>query len=78
MSHVSLLPSADPHGHSSTRIGEAGVRAIENVRCALCGTSLLGERERYRLVSPLVSMGRVTVCSICRRAALGQGYRPAS
>jgi hypothetical protein len=51
--------------------------ALDDMRCALCGASLVGQQERYRLVSPLVSMGTVTVCRTCRRAALGEGYRPA-
>jgi hypothetical protein len=75
MSQVSLVPSADRHGDSSTRIGEtATLRLIDDVRCALCGTSL-GKRKRYRLVSLFVSVGTVTVC--CRRAALTEGCRPA-
>jgi hypothetical protein len=79
MSQVSVVPSADPHGPSSTRIGEtAPLTLIDDVRCALCGTSLVGLRARYRVVSPFVSMGRVTVCWICRRATLSEGYRPAN
>jgi hypothetical protein len=62
-----------------TAIGEAAtLTLIDDVRCALCGTSLVGKRERYRMVSPFASMGKVTVCWICRRAALSEGYRPAN
>jgi hypothetical protein len=51
--------------------------SLEDMRCALCGSSLVGQRQRYHMVSPLVSMGAVTVCRTCRRAALSEGYRPA-
>ena len=79
MSQVSVAPSADPHGTSSIRVGEAApLTLIDDVCCALCGASLLGERQRYRVVSPFVSMGTVTVCWTCRRATLSEGYRPAN
>jgi len=45
-------------------------------RCALCGDSLVNQRVSYRMLSPLVAMGPVTVCHACRRAAIGQGYVP--
>jgi len=51
--------------------------ALEDMRCALCGASLVGHPQRYHMVSPLVSMGAVTVCRTCRRAVLSEGYRPA-
>jgi hypothetical protein len=73
MGELSFVPSEDPDKPSPTRTGEAAtLTLIDDVRCALCGASLVGRRKRYRLVSP------VTVCWICRRAALGEGYRPAS
>jgi hypothetical protein len=79
MGELSFVPSEDPDKPSPTRTGEAATPTlIDDVRCALCGASLVGKRKRYRLVSPLTSMGTVTVCWICRRAALGEGYRPAS
>ena len=79
MSQVSFVPSADPHRPASTRIGEAAtVTPIDDVRCALCGTSLVGKRERYRVVSPFASMGKVTVCRTCQRATFSEGYRPAN
>ena len=78
MTEVSYGPSEDPD-NPSTRTGEAAtLTLIDDVRCALCGTSLVGRRRRYRLVSPYDSMGKVTVCWVCRKAALGEGYRPAS
>ena len=53
------------------------VSLLDEARCALCGSSLVGQARRYHLVSPLVAMGPVTVCHMCRRAALSEGYRPA-
>lgn len=78
MNQASLVPSEKLHGLSSSAVGEwASVTPIDEVRCALCDASLVGKRESHRLVSPLVSMGTVTVCWSCRRAALSEGYRPA-
>jgi hypothetical protein len=53
------------------------VCSLESARCALCGRSLIGGAESYRLVSPLVAMGAVTVCGRCHKAALAEGYLPA-
>jgi hypothetical protein len=79
MGELSFVPSEDRDEPSPTRIGEAAsLTLLDDVRCALCGTSLVGRRRRYRLVSPYDSMGKVTVCWVCRKAALGEGYRPAS
>jgi hypothetical protein len=77
MSQASHVHSADPHRPSPRTLEAAPVTPLEEVRCALCGASLVGKRERFKVVSPLVSMGRVTVCRTCRRAALSEGYRPA-
>jgi hypothetical protein len=77
MSQVSHVHSADPPRPSPRTLEAASVTPLEEVRCALCGASLVGKRERFKVVSPLVSMGRVTVCRTCRRAALSEGYRPA-
>jgi hypothetical protein len=79
MSQVIRLPLAEPQRPAPIGIDEvATVTPIEDVCCALCGTSLVGTRkQRYRLVSPYGSMGKVTVCRMCRKAALSEGYRPA-
>jgi hypothetical protein len=78
MSQASHVHSADPHRPSPVQRGEAApVTSLDEARCALCGASLVGRRERFKVVSPLVSMGKVTVCRTCRRAALSEGYRPA-
>ena len=77
MSVVSLVPSVSEP--PATLIGEpASLTIMDELRCALCGGSLVGKRERYRLVSPFVSMGRVTVGRLCWKATGGEGYRPAS
>ena len=79
MSEVNSASSVNRQSDSPAKTGEAAtLTLIEEVRCALCGTSLVGKRKRYRLVSPFASMDTITVCWICRRAALGEGYRPAS
>jgi len=54
----------------------APVVDLPAARCALCGESLVNQRVSFRLISPLVAMGPVTVCFSCRRAAIGQGYLP--
>lgn len=54
----------------------APVVALPATRCALCGASLANQRVSYRMLSPLVAMGPVTVCRSCRRAAIGEGYVP--
>jgi hypothetical protein len=78
MSRASHVHSADPQRPTPMPFGEvAPVMSLDEARCALCGASLVGKRERFKVVSPLVSMGRVTVCRTCRRAALSEGYRPA-
>ena len=77
MSQPGFLPSVEPQKPSPTSVEKASVTSIAEVRCALCGTSLLGRQERYRLLSPLVSMGKVTVCRTCRKATHSEGYRPA-
>ena len=59
MSEVSMMLSADSQADSSTRTGgAASLTSIDDVRCALCGTSLVGKRKRYRVVSPFTSMDR--------------------
>lgn len=54
----------------------ARVHHIEDVRCGLCGTSIGAGSLRYKVVSPRSSGHRMTVCATCRKAVLGEGYRP--
>jgi hypothetical protein len=70
------------HGDSSGEVVHLSsvpgtISSLESARCALCGTSLVGDPLHYHMVSPLCVMGSVTVCRACRKAALGEGYRPA-
>jgi len=52
-----------------------GAVAREYARCDLCGEPLGHHAGRFPMVSPLTAR-YVTVCRTCRRAALGEGYRP--
>ena len=77
MANVHHLRSIDSGVELHLRAAQAGVHAREERRCALCGGSLADEPVWYPMVSPLVSMGSVTVCRRCHRVALSEGYRPA-
>jgi hypothetical protein len=55
----------------------ATISPLESARCALCGSSLVGDPLHFHMVSPLVAMGSVTVCRGCHKAAVNEGYRPA-
>jgi hypothetical protein len=80
MGQVSPLPSRrpeEPLGGSVIDEPQVVVH-IDSVRCGLCGARLTDERERFAVVSPRAADHAVTVCYLCRRAALGEGYRPAS
>jgi hypothetical protein len=62
---------------ASAREEAAVVRSIESsAHCALCGAPLGTRTLRYHIVSPR-SSEPVTVCYVCRNAALSEGYRPA-
>lgn len=62
---------------SSTSPVLRDVSAAPFSTCSLCGATLTLETLRYQVVSPLSGEGPLTVCRTCRRAALGEGYRPA-
>jgi hypothetical protein len=82
----SLTHPADPAESSPTAAAAAqpAPRALarpmapvsrQYARCDLCG-ELLGEHSgHFHMVSPLTAR-HVSVCRTCRRAALGEGYRP--
>jgi len=55
----------------------ATVRSIASAHCALCGAKLSARALRYHVVSPQCCESTITVCHTCRKAALGEGYRPA-
>jgi hypothetical protein len=44
---------------------------------AYAGTKLGARALRYHVVSPLCCKAALTLCHTCRRAAIGEGYRPA-
>jgi hypothetical protein len=54
----------------------ATVRSIDSAHCGLCGAKLSARALRYHVVSPQYCE-MITVCHLCRKAALGEGYRPA-
>jgi predicted RNA-binding Zn-ribbon protein involved in translation (DUF1610 family) len=54
----------------------ATVRSIDSAHCGLCGARLSPRALRYHVVSPQCCE-MITVCHTCRKAALGEGYRPA-
>ncbi len=77
MGQVHPLPR-QPVGRSTPvfAVPVAEVRAIGGVYCALCRTRFGARSLRYHLVSP--QQGKtITVCHMCHKAALGEGYRPA-
>jgi hypothetical protein len=80
MSQVHPLPkapAADDEPPHAIRSGDAKVRSIDSTTCALCGSPLSARALRYHMVSPQSCDDRLTVCHVCRKAALGEGYRPA-
>jgi hypothetical protein len=80
MAQVVPLPSPGngPQRHDHERHLEVvSPPDSDHVLCSLCGLPLRGDQRRFSLVSPIGGGERVTVCSTCHRAALGEGYRPA-
>lgn len=69
-------PAADDLPVSLQR-HDAAVRSIDSTTCALCGKQLSPRALRYHMMSPRSCDVRLTVCHVCRKAALGEGYRPA-
>jgi len=60
-----------------TQAPPAVVRSIDSAHCHLCGAPLSARSLRYHVVSPQTVDATMTVCHLCHRAALGEGYRPA-
>ena len=52
-----------------------GPESREYALCDLCGAHLGVHSGHFHMVSPLTAR-HVSVCRTCRRAALGEGYRP--
>lgn len=76
MGQVHPLPTQSEGHAASVTTPPAAVRSIESVRCALCGSTLSTRSLRYHVVSPQ-QCEMITVCHLCHRAAIGEGYRPA-
>lgn len=76
MGQVHRLPTQSDEHPATMPDHPATVRALESARCALCGRTLSARALHYRVVSPQ-KCEMMTVCYTCRRAALGEGYRPA-
>jgi hypothetical protein len=78
--HVSMraLREAVPAEPASAgRLNLVKERDCHDACCGLCGTELSARALHYHVVSPQRCEGRVKACHVCRRAALGEGYRPA-
>ena len=54
----------------------ASVRSVDSAHCGLCGAKLSARALRHHVVSPQSCDVAITVCHTCRKAALGEGYRP--
>jgi predicted RNA-binding Zn-ribbon protein involved in translation (DUF1610 family) len=77
MGQVHPLPTqSDGVGSPATK-PPATVRSIDSAHCGLCGAKLSARALRYHVVSPQCCEAPITVCHTCRKAALGEGYRPA-
>ncbi len=50
---------------------------VPTLRCDLCGNVLPERGQRFHVLSPRPRASVMTVCHTCRKAALGEGYRPA-
>jgi hypothetical protein len=74
MGQVHPLP-AKSEGQAALTQPPATVRSLDSAQCALCGSRLGARSLRYHLVSPQ-QCEMITVCHTCRKAALGEGYRP--
>ena len=70
-------PLSKPPSPNDAPVHKAGtVSSIDSVQCGLCGAKLSARALRHRVVSPQSYGATITVCHTCRRAALGEGYRP--
>jgi hypothetical protein len=75
MGHVHPMPTQSEGRDAAVTSPPAAARPVDSVHCGLCGARLSGSL-RYHVVSPQ-SCDMMTVCHTCRKAALGEGYRPA-
>jgi len=76
MGQVHPIPTQSDAGDAAVTSPPATVRSIDSAHCGLCGAKLSARALRYHVVSPQ-RCETMTVCHMCRKAALGEGYRPA-
>jgi predicted RNA-binding Zn-ribbon protein involved in translation (DUF1610 family) len=76
MGQVHPMPTQAEHIDSPANQPPAEVRSIDSAHCGLCGAKLSARSLRYHVVSPHCCE-MITVCHLCHKAALGEGYRPA-
>lgn len=77
MGQVHPLPASTTADGMPAMQSSATVRSIDSAHCGLCGAKLSARSLRYHVVSPQACESTLTVCHTCRKAALGEGYRPA-
>ncbi len=76
MGQVHPIPKPTEGRDAAVTQAPAMVRSIDSAHCGLCGAKLSARALRYHVVSPQ-RCEMMTVCHTCRKAALGEGYRPA-
>jgi hypothetical protein len=76
MGSLHPLLNTNTTGPAPEKLVEATVTSLEP-RCALCGAKLVGQHMSHQLVPPQSADHSITVCHVCNKAALGEGYRPA-
>lgn len=77
MGQVHPMPTESDGCDAAVAKPPATVHSIDSAHCGLCGAKLSARSLRYHVVSPQSCETTITVCHLCRRAALGEGYRPA-
>ena len=80
MAQIVPFPSPDGRPEEPARKKHLEVVApprTDPLSCSLCGLPFDHGERRFGLVSPIGGGRQGVVCSLCRRAALGEGYRPA-
>ena len=77
MGQVHPMPTPSDGCDAASTKPPATVRSIDSAHCGLCGAKLSARALRYHVVSPQDCETTITVCHLCRKAALGEGYRPA-
>jgi predicted RNA-binding Zn-ribbon protein involved in translation (DUF1610 family) len=77
MGQVHPMPTPSEDRDAAVTLPPATVRSIDSAHCGLCGAKLSARALRYHVVSPQCCETMITVCHVCRKAALGEGYRPA-